>query len=359
MTALATRARLTVVAVIAGLMMTVGAAAPPDTTDLLIQIDERLTSAVDEFGSVYSDQAAELGDIVSAAQTFKTAAETAKNDFSNAAKSTGDGTLAGFANDLAGTAGDMASAADTLATAFTAQDQAAAQQGENDLNAAFDAYGKTVDKYNEYLKTAGDPSFTGWLIVLIIAIVLLVLALIFALVTRKQEGLLAPKTDKKGNVSQASLKKMRWMVVLWAAVFAVGAAIPFFQVITAQPDASGQYTYTVFWYPLVIGAVLSVVSVIQYFIAASKVKKQGSAVAYDPADPSTHGVPAQGANYVPVPQYVPGAPVPPAPPAPPVAGAAPVADAPAAEAGEVPAAPGSPADPADPAAPAAPGGPQA
>lgn len=364
MTTLATRARLTVVAAIAAVMMVVGAAAPAlaDTTDDLMKVDSTLSSAVNAFSAVYSDQSAALDSVVAAAKTFKTAAETAQSDFSSAAKGASDSTIAGFAKDLSGEAGDMASAADALATAFTNQDQSAAQKGESDMNAALDSYGKTVDKYNEYLKTAGDPTYIVWLIILIVAVVFLVLALVLALVTRKQQGLLEPKADKKGNVSQSSLKKMRWAIVAWAALFVVGAAIPFFQVLNAQPDSSGQYRYNIFWYPLAAGAILTVVSSIQYFIAASKVKKQGSALAFDPADPATHGALAQGMNYQQVPDAAAqGAAYPPVPTADATAPAAPEAVAPEAVAPEavVPAAEAATAvapeaAPADPAAPEAP-----
>ncbi|MDQ0614321.1 hypothetical protein QF046_001962 [Microbacterium sp. W4I4] len=332
MTVIAKRARLALVAIVTGVMLLVGAAAPAwaDTSDDLIAVDEALSIAVDAFGTVYSDQSTSLEEVAAAADAFTSAANTAKSDFSGIADRA-DAAVADYATKFAGHAGKMASGSDAISAAIVAQDENALAQGENDLNAALEAYSTTVDEFNGYLKTAGDPTYIGWLIVLIVAVVLLVLALIFALLTRKQEGLLQPKTDKKGNITQSSLKKMRWMVVLWAGLFVVGAAITFFQVAFAQPDANGEYSFRIFWYPLAAGAILTVVSVVQYFIAASKVRAQGSAVAYDPADPATHGVAAQGEGYQPVPQYdgaVDGAPV-----APPVAGAPvppPAADAPVA-----------------------------
>lgn len=365
MTAIATRARLTVVAVIAGLMMIIGAAAPAmaDTTDDLTKVDAALSTAAEEFGAVYSDQSAPLEDIATASKKFQAAAETAKSEFTKVAQKADSGSAA-FAKEFAGEAGDMAAAAGALADAISAQDQSAAQQADTDLGAAVDAYSATVDKYNEYLKNqpTSNPTLMVWLILLIVAIVILVLALVFALLTRKQQGLLEPKVDKKGKVSQSSLKKMRWMVVLWAAVFVVGAAIPFFQVLFAKPDANGEFRYTVFWYPLAAGVILTVVSVIQYFVAASKVKKQGSAAAYDANDPSTHGALAQSLNYQPVPpvdgaapQYAPVAPQgdaaaqgAPVPPAAPVADAPVAPEAPSAPAEAAPAAPEAPADPAAP-----------
>lgn len=314
MTVIAKRARLALVAVVTGLMLMLGAAAPAwaDTADDLIAVDENLSVAVDAFGTVYSDQSTSLEEVAAAADAFTDAANAAQSEFSRIAD--GGDAAAGFATKFAGHSGDMASASDAISAAIAAQDGDALTQGENDLNAALEAYSATVDEFNGYLKTAGDPTYLGWLIVLIVAVVLLVLALIFALLTRKQEGLLQPKTDKKGNTTQSSLKKMRWMVVLWAGLFVVGAAITFFQVAFAEPDANGEYTFRIFWYPLAAGAVLTVVSTVQYFIAASKVRTHGSAVAYDPADPATHPATAQGDGYQPVPQFDgTGAPV--APPA--------------------------------------------
>lgn len=357
MTAIATRARLTVVAVIAGLMMIIGAAAPAmaDTNDDIIAVHDELAAAGDTF---FADQSTEFEGAIAAVEAFKTAAETAQGKYDSIAKSSSDTGAAAFAKEFAGETGEMASAADALIAAFKAQDQGAAQKSQNDLNAAFESYDKSADKYNEYLKTAGSPDYIVWLIVLIIAIVFLVLALVFALLTRKQEGLLDPKVDKKGKVTQGSLKKLRWMVVLWAAVFVVGAAIPFVQILFAKPGD----TYRIFFYPLILGVILSIVGVIQYFVAASKVKKQGSAAAYDANDPSTHGALAQSLNYQPVPpvdgaapQYAPVAPQAdaavqgaPVPPAAPVAEAPVAPEAPSAPAEAAPAAPEAPADPAAP-----------
>ncbi|WP_181905781.1 hypothetical protein [Microbacterium bovistercoris] len=369
-----TRARVGIVTILAGLLIAVGAAVPAsaDTTDDLIAVDDTLTTAASTFYDAYSDQSAPVEDVVAAADAFAAAAEKAESDYKQVADSA-SGQFADYANAFSGEAGDMAEAASGISAAISAEDQAALGQAETDFNAALDAYNTTVDEYNEFLETApearmADPTVGLWLVILIISVVFLILTLVFALLTRKQEGLLPAKADKKGNVQQPSLKKLRWMVVLWAGVFVVGAAIPFFQVMFAPPE---QTTYTIFWYPLAAGVILSIVGVVQYFMAAAKVRREGSAQAYDPNDPSTLGT-AQGEGFVPVPpapgdQPAPpayqaqGAPVPPAPaasPAPaPVADApAPAADAPAPAAPSVdaPAAPSadSPAAPAADAAPA-------
>ncbi|WP_431800723.1 hypothetical protein [Microbacterium sp. bgisy203] len=292
MTAPLTHARRTMIALFAALLLALGAplAASADVNDDMVAIDADLGTALDDFTSVYSDQSTSNEEVIAAAQTFETEATNAQDAFTKIA-SEQSGDVAGFAERFASASGDMATAAAGIADAFTAQDDAALATAENDLTAAINAYTSTVDDYNAYLKTAGDPAYGLWLTVLIIAIVFLVLALVFALVTRKQSGYLPPKTDKKGNVHQASLQRMRWMVVVWAGLFVVGAAIPFFQVISAEPDASGEYTYRVFWYPLAAGAILTIVSAVQYFIAAAKVRTEGSAAPVT----GEHNAPVNGA----------------------------------------------------------------
>lgn len=246
-----------------------------DSKDDLAAIDTALSNAVEDFSNVYTDQSTSAEQVIDAAETFESAAAQAQSDFARVADKGGD--VGSFATKLAGEAGDMATAARGIADAFEAQDSAKLSESEDALTSAFDAYSQTADEYNEYLKTAGDPTYVVWLIVLIVAIVLFVLALLFALLTRKQSGLLPPKTDKKGKVTQQSLARLRWLVVLWAGVFVIGAAIPFLQVVFAKPDASGEYTYRIFWYPLAAGVILTIVTVVQYFIAAAKVRSEGSA----------------------------------------------------------------------------------
>ncbi|GAA5203792.1 hypothetical protein [Microbacterium jejuense] len=305
MAGVATRARVTVAAVVAGVMLAVGASGPAwaDSMDDLIAVDTSLSASVDTFATVYSDQTASNEDAAAAAETFQTAAESAQTDFQSIADEATDSELAGYAEDFAGEAGDMAAAAGDIVAAFGTQDPDALSQAETDLSAAMDAYSASADEYNAYLATVPvspltDPAFVGWLIVLVIAVVVLVLALVFALVTRKHQGLLPAKPDKKGAMQQTSLKRLRWMVVLWAGVFVVGAAIPFFQVALAQPDENGEYTYNVFWYPLAAGVVLSIVGLVQYFIAAATVRREGSAPLYDPDDPFplAAGAPAVAAD---------------------------------------------------------------
>ncbi|MFE6736097.1 hypothetical protein [Microbacterium sp. NPDC057650] len=359
-----TRARVWIIAILAAMALALGAAAPAsaDEADDVLAADKALGTSLTTFSDALNDQSATAEDIQAAAETFQSEAEAAQKEFQ--ALADGNSGVAEYAKDFAKDAGEMADAAGAIADGITNQDQAALTEADAKMSDALDDYDATADKLNEYLKTAGDPTYMGWLIVLIVAVVFLILALLFALLTRKQQGLLPAKADKKGNIQQSSLKKLRWMVVLWAAVFVVGAAIPFFQIVFAQPDASGQYEIRIFWYPLAIGVVLSIVGVIQYFIAAGKVRREGSAAAYDPNDPSTFGA-VQGEGFSRVPpaesyQPVPpgyeaqGTPVPPAPAqaADATAPAAPVAEAPVAEA-SVAEAPAAPVDAAAPAAPVA------
>lgn len=309
-----TRTRRSIVVIIAGILLALGspAVAWADATDDLVAVDENLSAALDDFIAVYSDQSTSTEEVTAAADAFEDASTSAQQDFRDIADAEG-GDIARFAGQFADEAGDMSTATNAISAAFAAQDPAALTQAENDLQAAFDAYDKTADEYNTYLKTAGDPSYVGWLILLIVAVVFLVLALLFALLTRKQTGLLPAKADKKGNLQQSSLARLRWMVVVWAGLFVVGAAIPFFQVAFAQPDASGNYTYRVFWYPLAAGAILTIVGVVQYFIAAGRVRREGS------AEPIGGAVPSEYAPMTPAPGWAPPSAADPAPVAPPAA----------------------------------------
>lgn len=292
MAGVGTRARVAVAAVVAGVMLATGAsgAAWADSTDELIAVDTSLSASVDAFATAYSDQTASNEDVASAAETFQTAAESARTGFQSIADEATDSELAGYAEDFASAADDMATAAGDIVSASGAPDSDALSRAETDLSAALDAYSASADEYNAYLATAPlspltDPVFVGWLIVLVVAVAFLLAALVFALVTRKHQGLLPAKPDKKGVMQQMSLTRLRWMVVLWAGVFVVGAAIPFFQLVFAQPNAKGEYSYSVFWYPLAAGAALSIVSLVQYFIAAATVRREGSAPLHDPTVP--------------------------------------------------------------------------
>lgn len=304
MVAIVQRARVTLGAILALLVLAVGAAAPAsaDTVDRMVQLDTQFGADVKSFIDSYSDQSAPPEALAIVAQKFELSARNTSDAYSRIADSADNGELAGMAKEFSAAAGDMATAAETLKTALPNQDQAAVTEAEGQMQTAFERYTANVDAFNAYAETIPDPSYVGWLIALIVAVVLLVLALLLAVFSRKHIGLLAPKADRKGRVTQASLSKMRWMIVLWAAVFVVGAAIPFLQVVFAEPDASGHYTYRVFWYPLVIGALLTVASAVQYFVAAAKVRNQGSALPYDPANPATHPNAAGAGEYMAVPQ---------------------------------------------------------
>ncbi|WP_169566263.1 hypothetical protein [Microbacterium luticocti] len=350
------RARVLVIAVMAAIVLAVGAGAPAwaDSTSDMTQIDTQLGKAMDTFTAVYGDSSASLSDAEAAARDFEKAAAKAQKDFQRVADGEQNKDLAAYGTKFAGIAGDMASAAKGIG-ALSTQDESALSKAESAMNDAIDAYSSTADEYNEFIKTlpanpTNDPAFVLWLTVLIVGVVYLLLTLLFALLTRKQQGLLPAKVDKKGTVQQASLSRLRWMVVLWAGVFVVGAAIPFVQVIVAEMSTTGEYTYRVFWYPLAIGAALSVIGLVQYFVAAAKVRREGSAQPHDPS-----AMPADG---MPVPVGPDGVPVAPAgTAAPPAYAVAPGQPAPA-----VPPAPGQPTPgasgqtaPTDPAAGSAPG----
>lgn len=295
---LRTQTERVVIASIAMVTLAFGAVVPAaaDAIDDAITVDQQLRSAATTFADVYSDPSASEYDAAAAAADFQRAAVSAQFDFEQIAARTEYAALAAQVDELADITGDMGGAGSDIADALNAQDAEALAEAESDLSTAMDAYDAASASYNDLLAALpvsplDDPTFTAWLTVLIIAIAFLLLAVAFAVLTRKQEGLLPPKTDRKGNVSQLSLARLRMMVVVWAGLFVVGAAIPFLQVAFAQPDADGVITYRVFWYPLAVGAVLTVIGVVQYFRGAAKVRSEGSAAPYSPDTLTPAGTP--------------------------------------------------------------------
>lgn len=270
------------------LIFGIGAPAMADAIDDVSAVDQQFQADAMAFTVVYSDQSASAEDAATAASDFQQAAASAQHGFEQVAGGTDEEEIVAYAEEFARDAGDMSDASGEIADAFAAQDAEALAGAEESLWAAMDAYNATVDDYNEYLtalpvSALDDPAFTAWLNVLIIAVAFFLLSLVVAIVTRKQTGFLPPKTDKRGKVQQVSLRTLRLTVVGSAALFVVGAAIPFFQIIFAQPDANGEYTYRIFWYPLAVGAVLTVVGVVRYFLVAAKVRREGSAPQHDPS----------------------------------------------------------------------------
>ncbi len=281
MNRLSARTRRGAIAILAALLLVVSAPLPAwaDSNDDVLAVYDTLAGEMDAFGRVYSDQSTSEEAVIAAAQKFQKAAAAAQTDYQRIADDTDNGDAAKYAGEFATESGDIAAASGHIADAFTGRDSTALGSAESDLNAALTAYQHTADDYAAFLKTTGDPSYVAWLIVLIVAVVYFAVTLLFAALTRRQSGLLPATVDKKGRLQQSSLKRLRWMVVLWAAVFVAGAAIPFFQVVFAQPDASGNYTYRIAWYPLAGGAILSVVGVVRYLRAAATVRREGSAAA--------------------------------------------------------------------------------
>jgi predicted phage tail protein len=89
--------------------------------------------------------------------------------------------------------------------------------------------------------------------------------------TRTQHG-----TIQQGD-KQVGLKDIRKNVLIAAAIFVAGAAIPAAQYWWGMnhPKADGTFEYYIFYWPLIIGAALFVGGLFQYLSAYMKLKKAG------------------------------------------------------------------------------------
>lgn len=287
-----------------------GAAAPAfaDTRDDLIAADESLTDYVNSFLDVVNDSSTSVEDVADAAQTFISDAQDSEAQFTQVADKESDATVKGYAQDFASDTDDMITGAGEMSDAITAGDEDQYTDAVDDFNDAIDAYKSSADAYNQYIEdnplASGDPLYALWLVLLIVAVALLIATILFAVLLRNHHGALPPKPSRNGVVRQTTLRGLRRNLVIYAAIFVVGAAIPFVQYWIQAHNSDGDGTYFIFWYPLLAG-VLVIVFAIQYVITALKVRSNGSAPLL--------GDPAYGQSFGPVPG-LPGGPVGPAVP---------------------------------------------
>ncbi len=274
------RTRHSIIGIVTALLLVIGIAAPAaaDTRDDMISTDETLGRAYEDAIDVFNSSTSTAEDVVQALGDFATQAQQAATDYRGYATS-GDAAMSGFSTRLATASDGMATAANDIVAALNAEDQTAYGDSIDALNQASDDYSATADEFNQYLAdnpiASGDPMYVLWFVLLIVSILFLLGAIAIFILGRKQQGALAAKTDRKGNTSQATLKGMRWGLLGLAALFVVGAAIPFVQYWIIAHDGGSEYR--VFWYPLAIGGVGTIVMAIRYFMAVAKVRREGSA----------------------------------------------------------------------------------
>jgi len=273
--------RRAVVASAVAVLIGLGGAAPAfaSSQDDLSAADSQLGDAVDTLIQVVNDGSSSADDIVAGVDAFVPEAQDVADQFQQVADEASDASIKGFSSDFAAETRSLITAAQDLSTSVTNQDQTAYGQAIDEFNDASDAYSATADDYNQYLEdnpvASGDTVYGIWFALLVIAVVLLAAAIVFAIVAKRHQGALPPKTGKDGKPRQTTLAALRRNMIIWSAVFVVGAAIPFVQYWILVHN--GGDSYYIFWYPLAAGAILLVVSVVQYIIATVKIHANGSA----------------------------------------------------------------------------------
>ena len=319
------RARNAIIGIVTALLAIVSVQAPAlaDTRDDLISTDEAFGVAFEDFLDVFNSPTADVDQVVDATNAFAAEAARAADAFRGHAAAAGDATLRGFSEQLAVASDDMSEAAASISAAILAQDEGGYSAGIDALNAASDDYAAIGDAFNTYLAdnpiASGDPMYALWFVLLIVSILFLVGAIVLLVLGRRQHGALAARTDRKGNTSQTTLRGLRWTLLGLAAVFVVGAAIPFVQYWFIAHDGGGEYR--VFWYPLAIGGVGTIVVAVQYLIAVRRVRRDGSAMLLGDAPQSEAPQVAEPQGQPPAPEVpatpqtmLNGQPLPPEPP---------------------------------------------
>jgi len=309
------RARNAIIGIIAALITVIGIQSPAlaDTREDMIATDEVFGMAFDDFVEVFNSSTATLDEVIEATDGFALAAGAAADEFRGHAAAAADPTMRDLAERFAVASEQMAEGATAVSAAILAEDQTAYDAGIETLAAGGDDYAALADAFNSYLAdnpiASGDPMYALWFVLLIIAILFLIGTIVLLVLARKQHGVLAAKPDRKGNVRQTSLSGLRWTLFGLAAVFVVGAAIPFVQYWFIAHDGGGEYR--VFWYPLAIGGVGTIIVAIQYAVAVRKVRRDGSAA---PIEEVAESEPT-ALDAAPSPQTVlNGQPLPPEPP---------------------------------------------
>jgi cytochrome c556 len=183
-----------------------------------------------------------------------------------------------IAQKLEAAASDMAASAQALIDALEQEDADAYTEAINQLNDAETAYNDVFVEANTYIANnpldSGDTQYVLWFGLLVLSIVCLVGAIIMVAATRTQHG-----TVQQGN-KPVGLKDIRRNVLIGAGVFVAGAAIPAVQYWWGMNylKADGTFEYYIFYWPLILGAVLFVGGLVQYLSVYTKLKKAGELV---------------------------------------------------------------------------------
>ncbi|MDR2374721.1 MAG: hypothetical protein LBD77_11680 [Bifidobacteriaceae bacterium] len=229
--------------------------------------------------------------------------EAAAAELQRLAESVSDSGLGERIAELGAGLSDLGATLTTFSNALLNYDDAGLMDSQDQMDAALARLEAAEIAYDTYMEehpmAAGDTMWFLWTGLLALS----VLCLVFAVVMWLKQG--------RSQFQSPAVKSARRNLLLSAALFAVGAAIPAVQYWTTEPGGE----YWIFWYALVVGAIWFVFSVPRFFGAAKKAKQAALAPAPEPAPgayPSAEAYPpaypAPGADQAPTPNPGPAAP---------------------------------------------------
>lgn len=248
------------------------------TSDDLQSVDSQFSTSANELLSDFqtASTSGDASQLDKSLSDFQTAATEAKAEFNKISSESSSEGWKNIANEMTQAVDGMSSAAEGLRTSIKSQDQEAYYKYATEFQAAIDSYQTAIDKANQYMADnpldSGDSQYALWFGLLGLSLLCLVGAIVMVVLTRKQDG------STSVNNKTTSLKDLRRNVLIGAGIFVIGAAIPAVQYWygTHNRNADGTFTYYIFYWPLIIGAGLFVIGLVQYLFTYLKLKKAGS-----------------------------------------------------------------------------------
>jgi hypothetical protein len=237
-----------------------------------------LVNAVDRF--VDNFEVAETDAQATAATlALQSTMSLVRTNFEAAAESADNNDLKKYATEFATLAERFSVAAGQMNQAFIDADDTAYDVAVAAYNATLEDYNNKISSYNKLIAdnplASGDSTYILWFAVLALSVVCLVVAVVIFAAGRNQFGTIPGSED--GKKKPVSLKMIRRNILIGAAIFLVGAAIPAVQYYIAVHNVQygERFDYYIFWYPLAIGVIMFVFNLFKYFITYAKLKKAG------------------------------------------------------------------------------------